>query len=226
MIKSEVIAVLLARGGSKGIAQKNLQMIGGRTLVRSALEAACGSGVFDKIILSSDDPKILCEAHGLNVKIHKRSYCSSNDIATSEEGLSEVLRDFEISDGVCFLLQCTTPFISAIDFQSMYELALQNPHCTVVSGYVQSMHHWLYDANTKAIQPINTNMLRRGPRQESKSLFIENGGAYVFPVSGFLSKHNRFMRDVIPYEMTKYTSIDIDEPTDLCVAQFLFSKSR
>ena len=224
MVKSKVIAVLLARGGSKGVAHKNLQMIGGLTLVRNTLETACDSGVFDKIILSSDDPNILREAHGLNVKVHERGYCSSNDRATSEEGLKEVFLDFEISSGVCFLLQCTTPFISSVDFQNMYELALGNPDCTIVSGYVQAMHHWLYNTSTKTIQPINAMMLNRGPRQDNKSLFIENGGAYVFPISGFLSKHNRFMRDVIPYEMTRYTSVDIDDADDLDVARFLFSK--
>lgn len=226
MVKPKAIAVLLARGGSKGVSHKNLQMIGGFTLVRNMLETACNSDVFNKIILSSDDPNILFESHGLNVKVHERSYFSSNDRATSEEGLSEVLRDFEISSGLCFLLQCTTPFISAVDFQNMYKLAIENPDSTIVSGYVQSIHHWLYDASTKAIQPISATMLKRQPRQEGKNLFIENGGAYVLPVSGFLSKRSRFMKNIIPYEMTRHASIDIDDAIDLDVARFLFSRGK
>ena len=221
----DVTAILLARGGSKGIKRKNLQIIGGGTLVRKTIKNACHSDIFSQIILSSDDDEILREAEGLNVQTHKRSCYASTDIATSEKALFEVLSDFGTVSGFCFLLQCTTPFISTCDLKKMHLLVQNHPDSTVVSGYLQSIHHWFYRDNITPLEPIDDVVLRRGPRQRGESVFIENGGAYVFPVEKKKKKGSRFMSKVMPYVMEKYQSIDIDTKIDLNIARFLHSQN-
>lgn len=224
MGQCDVTAILLARSGSKGIIKKNLQKIGNRSLVRNTLVNSCYSGIFSQIILSSDDDEVLREAEGLDVKAHKRSFPSSTDNATSEQALFEVLRDFDIRNGLCFLLQCTTPLMSANDLIKIHELVLKHPSATIASGYLQSIHHWFYKDENTILRPIDEFVLRRGPRQTGEKIFIENGGAYAFPVAGFIEKENRFMSEVMPYVMEKYDSIDIDTHIDLEVARFLYSK--
>ena len=117
-------AILLARGGSKGIVNKNLQSLGNTSLVKRTLMTAHRSNIFDEIILSSDSREILSEANGIGAKTHLRSSDSSNDTATSESALLEVLEHFDLSHGICFLLQCTTPFVTEYDLITIHKMII------------------------------------------------------------------------------------------------------
>ena len=107
----------------------------------------------------------------------------------------------------------------------MHLLAQKHPDSTVVSGYLQSIHHWFYRDKITPLSPIDDVVLKRGPRQRDENVVIENGGAYVFPIEGFIEKGSRFMSKVMPYVMEKYDSTDIDTNIDLNVARFLHSQN-
>lgn len=224
MSEIKVHAILLARGGSKGIVNKNLQRLGDTSLVKRTLITAYRSNIFDQIILSSDDQKILTEANGITAKTHLRSSDNSNDTATSESALLEVLEHFHLSDGICFLLQCTTPFVTETDLISIHKMILTSPSATVVSGSKEALHHWVYQSNDNIIEPVNNQMLNRRPRQNGSAIFVENGGVYAFNIAKFTRTRSRFMKTVIPYTMDRHRSIDIDDPTDLIIAQQLLPK--
>ena len=83
----KLICIIPARGGSKRFPGKNLSIIGGKTLVRRSIDLAINTNIFDKILLTSDDDKILDEAKELSKIIdrHKRSNLLSNDTATIKE---------------------------------------------------------------------------------------------------------------------------------------------
>lgn len=107
-----MIIVVPARGGSKRIPRKNLQIVGGMTLVRRALETACGLG--ERVILSTDDVEIAREAIGTDALVRFRSPRAATDSAP----MGEVVRD--LVDGNWFtgshvvaVLQPTNPFIRA-----------------------------------------------------------------------------------------------------------------
>jgi CMP-N-acetylneuraminic acid synthetase len=217
-------AILLARGGSKGIVNKNLQSLGDTSLVKRTLMTAHRSNIFDQIILSSDDQKILSEANGITAKTHLRSPDSSNDTATSESALLEVLEHFDMSHGICFILQCTTPFVTENDLITIHKMILACPVATIVSGSKESLHHWVYQSNDNIIEPVNNHMLNRQPRQDGSAIFVENGGVYAFDIAKFKRSKSRFMKTVIPYTMARHRSIDIDDPIDLFVAQQLLEK--
>ena len=220
IMKYKKIFLILARGGSKGIPKKNLEKIGELTLVKKSLLSAISSKLFDQIILSSDDKEILSEANGINVTKHLRSDRNSSDSATSEDAIVEIFNDLKIFDGICFLGQCTTPFISSDDLVKIAQISKNNSDCTIVSGYIENPHHWEYLENEKKIIPIAKSNRIRKPRQKmQKKIFVENGGIYAFSINDFHKTKNRFAENIIPYIMTKQDSIDIDTYDDLFIAR-------
>ena len=223
MAISDIIMILLARGGSKGIAQKNIQILNGNPLVRRTVKTALDANIFRKIIVSSDDSNILKAVSDLPISIHNRSGRNSNDNATSEDAISEVLDNYKIKNGHCFLMQCTTPFVSVNDIINTYELLQKNKTCSIISGYVESMHHWYVNRDYSEITAISANMLSRSPRQSGEQVFVENGGIYTFEVESFIKNRSRFMQNVIPYVMEKHLSVDIDTTYDLEFARYLVS---
>jgi len=226
-MKSEFICILLARGGSKGLKGKNLLELGGKPLVQRALDVAIASKVFSKVILSSDDSKILAAGAKTLALIHKRSKLNSNDRSTSEDSICEVLADYGIEQGTCCLMQCTTPFISTGDLKEIARLASQNPLSTIVSGYVEDPHHWSLFENLKYLEPVFDVSKTREPRQTNKmKIFVENGGVYVFAIPEFLVRRNRFMDTIVPHVMPKSRSVDIDTIEDLDLARFYYGSNN
>ena len=214
-------AFILARGGSKGIKLKNLQEIDGMSLVRRSAVRACNAQVFSNVILSSDCEEILQICRDLPIICHKRSSRASSDTATSEEAIIEIVNDLKIKSEYGSLIQCTTPFFTSFDHINMVRLAKENQACTIVSGYFESEHHWRLSPGSKFLNPIRDEVRSRGPRQQGDRIFVENGGAYIFPLTEFLRKISRFTDNVVPYEMGRYQSIDIDEAKDLEIAHLI-----
>ena len=222
MSRSEVVMVILARGGSKGIPGKNLRTVSGKSLLQWSVGAAVASGSIDRIIVSSDCPRIIREAVRLGAETHDRSIVNSADDSTSEDALLEVLAALNLKGGMCFLRQCTTPFVSSDDLLRGVALLSNNQGATVVSGYVEPPHHWLWPPEKSEISPLlNSHAIRYPRQQESNRVFVENGGFYGFYIETFLEMKNRFGRHVIPVEMPKSRSVDIDYDLDLGVAELV-----
>lgn len=214
--------IVLARGGSKGLPGKNMSTVGGETLIERAVRIALESNCFERVIVSSDDQSILAAAHSAGSEPHHRTTEMSDDYATSEDSLLEVIKDCEVLNKKCYLRQCTTPFISKNDLINIRNLADKYPCDTVVSGYLENVHHWLQDIKKIGLDPLSDSSEVRLPRQSNSiKIFVENGGVYVFPREQFLQSRNRFIGKVIPYVMSKWHSIDIDVYDDLMVAQEL-----
>ena len=98
-IAVRTLGLVPARGGSKRVERKNLARLGGRTLVRRALDTALAAGCFDTVALSSDDPEILDEAEGLEVLALRRPPALSTDTARSFDVVREALGTVEAGHG-------------------------------------------------------------------------------------------------------------------------------
>ena len=222
MASYDCAMIVLARGGSKGIPGKNLQVLGKEPLVTRAVRIALESGGFNRVIVSSDDHIILKAIESVGGETHLRSKVTSTDTATSEESVLEVLSDCKVTTEKCFLRQCSTPFVSKRDLINILELSNRHPLDSVVSGYLESVHHWVYSENDEYVTPIGDSSLVRVPRQSKVSrIFVENGGGYCFPREEFETTKNRFIGEVVPYLMDKWDSIDIDVQKDLDIARLL-----
>lgn len=217
------VGIILARGGSKGLRLKNLQKINGVSLVGRCVDTMRAAQVFSEIIVSSDDNRILEDAHLHGAQIHRRSSYNSRASSTSEDAIIEVLNDQGLIDGTVALVQCTTPLLIKDDLLNMHTQFPSNSSTTLFTGYLESVHHWQF--NNDKIKPILNSAELRSPRQQDTSkIFVENGAAYFFDIKNFLRKKNRFLDNKLHYIMPKARSIDIDTQYDLDLIRHILHK--
>lgn len=218
------VAIIPARGGSKGIVKKNLRPVGGTPLiVRTIKQAALAPGI-SQVIVSTDDADIadLALAHGAQVRIRPPSL--AGDMASSESALVDTLDWLSTEKGVSasltVMLQCTSPFLTWQDIETSIALLTEKNVDVVFSAHPWHGFLWEVSEQGEAIA-INHDASFRKMRQELPPCYQENGALYVMKTAGLLQHQRRFFGKVHPHIMEKSRSIDIDEPEDLLLADFL-----
>ena len=218
-----VLAVVPARGGSRRVSRKNLAVLGGRTLVRRALETALAAGCFDVLALSSEDVEILAEADGLDVRALQRPAELATDTARAYDVVVHALGELGDFDAVA-VIQATSPFTAAEDLSGAVALLESSGAESVVS--VVRLEAAIHPLKLKRLQPDGRLLPfleddAMTPSHELPPLWVRNGSVYLSRVEvlerGLLVSDG----DVRGYEMPEERSYDIDTPRDLAFAQFL-----
>ena len=211
--------VIPARGGSKGIPKKNLQSVGGRSLVERAINVAKQSGV-EQIVLSSDDEDILEIGRNLAISIFHRSPSTSGDDASTESVISEIVNEFadswDANDQLGFI-QPTSPFITPNSIIRCYEAARDG-----YSGFSAEVDHsFLWALQDSEWSPLNQPEFSRPRRQDLPQIVRETGGIYTFPLKRFQIQEYRFCAQAKPILVSTIEGIDIDTPEDLELARLI-----
>lgn len=220
----KVLGLVPARGGSTRVPRKNLAVLGGRTLVRRALETALAAGCFDTVALSSDDGEILAEAEGLDAVAVRRPAELSTETARAREFARHAFEELGGFDALA-IIQCTSPFTAPEDVAGAVTLLERTGAESVVTVSVA-------DA---ACHPLKMKRLegdrllpyleddRLTPSHELERLWMRNGSVYAFRRDVVLERGLE-AGDVRGYEMPAERSFDIDTALDLAFAQFLVSR--
>lgn len=212
------IAIILARQNSKGIPLKNLQPVGGISLLGRAILSAQNSGIFDKIVVSTDGDLIADEAKKYDdVIIIKRPDDLANDTATSISGVIHALNELGVDSGVCCLLQPTSPLRTAQHIQDAYELfknlGLQG---SVISACLTEHHPYksliLENGQYEAVRLLAD---LESPRQQLPKAYRPNGAIYFNDIEQLKENQRFFNEPIALYEMNEQDSIDIDNQADL-----------
>ena len=212
------ILIIPARSGSKGIPKKNLRTVNGISLVERALRIALKSTV-DQVIVSTDDQEISEIAVKYGAVLHNRSLENSQDIASTESVILEVINKFESNwpeGSVVGFLQATSPFVSSKTINQCFELSEQG----YSSFSARSFHGFLWEkiGNWK---PVNHPFDYRPRRQELNEKVLETGAIYCFPLQQFKEKKYRFCSEPKPVLVDHITGIEIDEIHELELANLL-----
>jgi len=213
------IAIIPARGGSKGIPKKNLESINGVSLVRrSAMNAAFAN--VDVVIVSTDSEQIASEVNMISkVLVHDRSLQNSSDTATTEQVISEVLETFESEiheTDVIILLQPTSPFTSREIISECISNAQPGFSSFTLLQVIQ--FRWEISADNYS-RPINHQKEFRKRRQDMTCENVETGACYTFTVKDYLLTRSRFSENVVPVFQNEIEAIDIDVKIDLALAR-------
>lgn len=223
-----VLGLVPARGGSQRVARKNLARLGGRTLVRRALETALAARCFDAVALSSDDPEILAEAGGLDVVPVERPAVLASDTART---LDVVLHSLDVVAGqfdAVGIVQCTSPFTAPEDLAGAVSMLQGTGAGSVVSvSRVEAAVHPL------KLKLLDGDILRpwladdaMAPSHELPDLWTRNGSVYLTRVEALRRGEILDETDQRGYVMPPERSHDIDTPTDLAFAQFLLREAE
>ncbi|MHA1368344.1 MAG: acylneuraminate cytidylyltransferase family protein [Promethearchaeota archaeon] len=219
----KVIAVIPARGGSKGIPGKNIRIVAGRPLISYTIEAALKVQSIDRVIVSTDSDEIKAVAETAGAEVFRRPDEISGDLASSEEALIHVLETLKQKENylpdLLVFLQCTSPLTVTGDIEKTVEkLIREKADCALT---VAPFHYflWRYDPVEGAVG-INHNKRNRPMRQQREPQYLETGAVYVMRTEGFIKHRHRFFgrvaMEIVPVERW----LEIDDPADLEIAEF------
>lgn len=217
---TEVVAVIPARGGSKGVPRKNVRRVGGVPLVARAIAAARATASVERVFVSTDDQEIAAVAQEWGAHVIARPAELADDEASSESVLLhalDALEDQGIVPEVLVFLQATSPFIDPRDIDVAIDLVAANEHDCVFSAIETYGFVWAADAGIAS--GVNHDPSVRPRRQDREPHYLETGAFYVMDAAGFRDARHRFFGRVGLVEVAERTAIEIDSEEQLALAQ-------
>lgn len=228
MLRSpETLAIVLARGGSTRLPNKNLLEIGSKTLVLRAIEGAARNKI--RVILSSNDEKILRSIEDSGVLKHKRSEENSTATSTSEESVLEILDSFHIHDeSEILLLQPTSPFrtISTVKrfLDQWNESKKLETFDSAFSAVAEYSELWRLSPTGNLNVRASLDLGDVSHRSQDKTpLFRENGAIYLTKAERIRSGYRFINGKSFIFRCSQIESIDIDTEEDLRLAKSIYS---
>jgi CMP-N-acetylneuraminic acid synthetase len=223
----EVLALVPARGGSKGVSRKNLRLIKGKPLIEYSIQAAMGSKVVDQVYVSSDDDEILSVGSSLDAKCFKRSDVASSDISTAASVVFDFIYQLPLSlvkkDPIIIYLQPTSPLRNSSHIDEAFsKMEAGNAFCCIsVVQLKRSPYKSFTISKSGLLKPLFDEYLSNANRQSLTMTYYPNGALYIFPLSEFLNKKGFPSSASIPYIMSENDSIDIDTEEDISAIERL-----
>lgn len=226
-----VIAIIPARGGSKGIPDKNLYSIKGKSLVQVAIELARSNKKIEHVYVSTDSEKIynIAKEFGAHTPKLRPAYLA-NDTSKTIDVIKDLVHEGLLKEeDILLLLQPTSPLRSSLQLQEILDLfkknidhtdavvsicRIQDPHplktLKIENGCLQSF----FDTNTSI------------PRQELRPAYRLNGAFYLIKLKSLLDEDSFLPQRTLPFEMDEKTSVNLDGPIDLLLLEAIVGKEN
>ncbi|MFF4550951.1 cytidylyltransferase domain-containing protein [Streptomyces sp. NPDC001406] len=234
-----VLAVIPARGGSKGVPAKNLAPVGGVPLVARAVRECRASRLVTDVVVSTDDQAIAAAARQAGAEVVLRPAAIAGDTATSEAAVLHAMDAHEALHGtpvdVVLLVQCTSPFIVREDIDGVAGAVVENGADTAVT--VAPFHGFIWRDGADAPVPVpvtgeadgvsvggygvNHDKSFRPRRQDRPQDLLETGAAYAMEAQGFREHQHRFFGHTELVRTDPARVLEIDDPHDLARARAL-----
>lgn len=222
---AEAVAIIPARGGSKGIPRKNVKLLAGKPLIAHTILAARAARTIARVVVSTDDDEIASVAREYGAEVVRRPPALSGDTARSEDALlhalDELAKDGYSPEFVVFL-QCTSPLTRAGDIDGTVEALLREGADSALA--VTPFYHFLWtraeDGNAVGVNHDKRVRLRR---QEREGQYLEAGAVYVMRTDGFRQARHRFFGKTALYVMPEERVLELDTPRDFAVAELLLA---
>lgn len=211
----KIIAVIPARGGSKGVPRKNIKMIAGKPLIVWSIEQAKGSRYISKVYVSTDDRQIAKVSKRTGAIVIDRPKELAGDTAESEDVLIHLSKEINYDYDIMVFLQCTSPLRTSKQIDEAIEKFIDKKVDSLFSGCKNDRFYWI---NNKS---INYDYRHRPRRQDKEWEIVENGSIYIFKKDILLMNKNRLGGKITHYIMPKWMSFEVDEPFDFELIEYL-----
>lgn len=220
------IAIITARGGSKRIPRKNIKDFCGKPILAYSIEAALQSGVFDIVMVSTDDEEIgeIAKRYGAEVPFY-RSEATSNDQAVTSDVIQEVLTEYE-KRGEYFELACclypTAPFVTAEKLKEAMEKLAGSDADTLIPvvafSYPPQRAMIIEDGRLRLKYPEHLDSLS----QDLEKQYHDVGQFIMFRTEAFRKNKRLMVGNILPMVVSEMEVQDIDSLTDWKIAEMKY----
>jgi CMP-N,N'-diacetyllegionaminic acid synthase len=228
---NNILFLMVARGGSKGVPKKNLEKIDGTSLIGLRANTALSDNFFSRCIISTDDEEIAAEAmrHRIEVPFIRPSYLAednSSSVDVVKHVVDWIEKEENLSYDAIFLAEPSSPFCRPEDIRraiKIYNNISPDLVVSVVKNKVHSIHMGeLFSGGDFSHVSTRLASLPTGNRQQHKDQYIMNGCVYLFGWDYFTKEGGIFTNNgkTIGFEMPAEYSIEIDEKIELDIARF------
>ncbi len=229
MFKSKkILAVIPARGGSKGIPKKNIKPAGGKPLIAWIIEAAKKSKYIDRLILSSDDNEIISEAKKFGCEVpFIRPYDLARDDSSASDVILHALNEVGEYDYV-MLLQPTSPLTITKDIDGCIQFCINsNAKSSVSVTEPAKSPYWMFNMGkgNKLIPVLGEKYLKK-PRQELPIVYLPTGAIYIAESEWFLKNKSFYSESTLGFIVPQERSIDIDSDIDWKLFESVIKKKN
>jgi len=225
MDKKKVLAVITARGGSKGLPGKNIIDLGVRPLIQWTIEAAKEARLVDRVVVSTDDGKIACISKECGAEVPfirpaELAEDTSAHIPVVQHAVQSLKDGEGYSTDYVLLLQPTSPFRTSTDIDSAIELACKTDAESVLGVMEVEQHPYklsvIEEGHLRQAFEIPGGYLRR---QDFPKYYWENGAIYLVKTEVLMERGMLKTEGCMPYIMSRENSLDIDDEYDLLMAR-------
>ena len=235
MKKKRILAITLARGGSKGVQKKNIRKLAGYPLIYYTIVEALRSKLIDRYIVSTDDKYIqkIAQRNGAEAPFLRPKYLSS-DKATSVDALKHCVSWIEKEEkskyDIVIELMCTNPLKKSKDFDLILKKLINTKSDSVIAV------HRLFDNHPSRIKKIiNDKIVNFAVKEKSESrrqdlkpyAYVRSGSVYALKRNYLMNKSRRYgSKNSRPYILPPNKVINIDEEIDFLTAELMLKKNE
>jgi len=227
-----MIAIIPARGGSKGLPGKNIRLLNGKPLIAYTIEAALKSKNISRVIVTTDSNEIadIAKQFGAEVPFLRPSFLAEDNSTAIDVYLHAfrfVKEKYSLKENKFVVLLPTTPLRDSEDIDSAMELFYKEKCDTLISVKEAEIPPGWYLIKNIKNRLENADLdgnLTMSNRQCSSKYYVPNGAIYILDYEILEEKRTYYTKNTIPYVMSAEKSVDIDNILDFEFAEFLFKK--
>lgn len=229
---SDVLCTICARGGSKGVRNKNIRLLNGKPLIAHTIEQALASKLFDHIVISTDSDQIaeVAKKYGGEV-FFKRDEALSSDTAGKLDVIKDALIKSEAYYGKEFKyhvdLDATSPLRDVSDISESFQQFLTDQNENLITGMISKRSPYFNLVEVNANGKVSLSKKLTSPvlrRQDSPKCFDMNASIYIWTREALLNNKTLFSEETGLFVMPEERSIDIDAELDFEFVEFLMRK--
>ena len=224
------ICLICARGGSKGVRNKNTKIIHKKPLIAHTIEKAVNSNIFSHVVVSTEDKKIakISEKYGAEVPFIRPRRLSGDLTPIGDVFVHAIkkLQTLNYEFDIFVNLDCTVPFIDKKDITGSINL-LKKKKCDAVYGvYRQHLNPYfnMMELNSKGFLNMIKKLPKRPRSRQEAPVVYQLNGLFSYNKEKFLKTGNPIMSKAIPYEIPLERGFMIDTEAEFRIAELMFKK--
>jgi pseudaminic acid cytidylyltransferase len=218
------LCIVPARGGSKRFPRKNLALLGDKPLIAWTIDAARESGLFDEVIVSSEDDEILATATAHGARALRRDPALADDRTEVEDVCRDVLTEVGARGRTVYLLLPTAPLRSPSTLRRAWA-AFRAAGAPALLSTTPLEHppQWALTLRDGRLVPYDPTDFST-PRKDLPPAYRHDGAYAIFDADAFLARGGLADLEAVPFETPADEAVDVDEPLDLAWAEFLLAR--